>query len=153
MEAVSTTIEMESYLQPKPSRIAQVEPELGSESVVTAIQHQREVLLDALDKVMEKLERLEAKSWEQPPGPSVGQNGGSSRKVIMCRRCHREGFYARGYASVPLPSLSGTDQRNRGPVEPMSLLPVTHSSGLVNEIPTSFVVDTGASITVLDQNV
>jgi hypothetical protein len=36
----------------------------------------------------------------------------------------------------------------------MSLLPVTHSyplSGTVNGIPTTFVVDTGAYITVLDE--
>ena len=36
----------------------------------------------------------------------------------------------------------------------MSLLPVTHSyrlSGTVNGVPTTFVVDTGASITVLDE--
>lgn len=38
--------------------------------------------------------------------------------------------------------------------ETMSLLPVTHSyrlSGSVNGIPASFVVDTGASITVSDK--
>ena len=38
---VSATIEMESYLQPKPSQIAQVEPEKGTEPVIATIQHQQ----------------------------------------------------------------------------------------------------------------
>ena len=38
---VSATIEMESYLQPKPSQIAQVEPEKGTEPVNATIQHQQ----------------------------------------------------------------------------------------------------------------
>ena len=69
----------------------------------------------------------------------------------MCRKCHREGHYARGCASLQLPPPSRADQRDP---EPMSLLPVTHSyrlAGTVNGIPTTFVVDTGASITVLDE--
>ena len=69
----------------------------------------------------------------------------------MCRKCHREGHYARGCASLPLPPEA---RANRRDPEPMSLLPVTHSyrlAGTVNGIPTTFVVDTGASSTVLDE--
>ena len=58
---------------------------------------------------------------------------------------------ARGCASLPLPPPSRADCRDP---EPMSLPPVTHSyrlAGTVNGIPTTFVVDTGASITVLDE--
>ena len=150
MEAVSGTIEMESYLQPKPSRIAQVEPEPAAESVIAAIQNQQTALLGALDKVMEHLEKLEAKAQEPPKGPPAAPRGSSGRRpVIVCRKCHREGHYARGCASQPLPS--GADRQDP---EPMSLLPVTHSyrlSGTVNGVPTTFVVDTGASITVLDE--
>ena len=150
MEAVSGTIEMESYLQPKPTRIAQVEPEPAAESVIAAIQNQQTALLGALDKVMERLEKLEAKAQEPPKGPPAAPRGSSGRRpVIVCRKCHREGHYARGCASQPLPS--GADRQDP---EPMSLLPVTHSyrlSGTVNGVPTTFVVDTGASITVLDE--
>jgi hypothetical protein len=86
MEAVSGTIEMESYLQPKPSRIAQVEPEPAAESVIAAIQHQQTALLDALDKVMEL---LEAKTQEPPKGPPAAPRGGSGRRpIIVCRKCH-----------------------------------------------------------------
>ena len=70
--AVSATIEMESYLQPKPSRIAQVEPEKGTEPVIAAIQHQQTALWSTLDKVMERLDKLEMKTQEPPKGPSVG---------------------------------------------------------------------------------
>ena len=150
MEAVSGTIEMESYLQPKPSRIAQVELEPATESVIAAIQHQQTALLGALDKVVECLEKLEAKTQEPPKGPPAAPRGSSGRRpVIVCRKCHREGHYARGCASQPL--FSGAHRQDP---EPMSLLPVTHSyrlSGTVNGIPTTFVVDTGASITVLDE--
>ena len=153
VEAVSGTIEMESYLQPKPSRIAQVEPEPGTESVIAAIQHQQTALMGALDKVMERLDKLEAKTQEPPRRPPVEPRGGTARRpTIVCRKCHREGHYARGCASLPLPPPSSeVDQQDP---EPMSLLPVTHSyrlPGTVNGIPTAFVVDTGASITVLDQ--
>ena len=97
VEAVSATIEMESYLQPKPSQVAQVELESGTESVLASIQCQQKALLNTLDKVVERLEKLEAKSKEQPPSPQ----GGSNQKVV-CRKCHREGHYAQGCASQPL---------------------------------------------------
>ena len=149
VEAVSATLEMESYLQPKPSRIAQVELEPETESVMASIQCQQKALLGALDKVMERLERLEAKCQEQSKVPSRAPSG-SNRKVVVCRKCYQEGHYARGCASQPLPP---TSQRDPGSV---SLLPVTHSYhllGSVNGIPATFVVDTGASITVVDKTV
>ena len=67
MEAVSGTIEMESYLQPKPSGIAQVEPEHTAESVIAAIQHQQTVLLGALHKVVERLENWKPKHRQEIP--------------------------------------------------------------------------------------
>ena len=90
------------------------------------------------------------KIQEPPKGPSVGP-GGRIWSEASRVPCHREGHYARGCASLPLPPLSRTDRRDP---EPMSLLPVTHSyrlAGTVNGIPTTFVVDTGTSITVLDE--
>ena len=141
MEAVSATIEMESYLQPKTGRVAHVdESDREADSVIGAIQQQQKSLLSAMDRVMERLEKLEAQNREtvRPP-PS----GSSNRRAVVCHKCHREGHYARGCASQP-----------RSEPEPMSLLPVTHSyriEGSVNGIATSFVVDTGASITVVDE--
>ena len=52
VEAVSATIEMESYLQPKLSCVGQVEPEQRTKSVYAAIQHQERALTGALDKVI-----------------------------------------------------------------------------------------------------
>ena len=86
MTAVSATIEMESYLQPKPSRIAQVEPEKGTEPVIAAIQHQQTALLSTPDKVMEQLDKLEMKTPKEPPKrPSVGPGGGSGQRPVVCR--------------------------------------------------------------------
>ena len=95
VEAVSATIEMESYLQPKPSHVAQVEPEQGTDSVIAAIQHQQRALTSALDKMMERLEKLKAKSLDHPKvaASSPSQAG---RRVVVCRKCHCQGHYDQG---------------------------------------------------------
>ena len=147
VEAVSATIEMESYLQPKASRVAFVEESNGGvDPVIGAIQQQQKSVLNVLDRVMERLEKLEANSREvtKPPTP-----GPLNRRAVICRICNREGHYARGCASLPL-----STPPESAPHEAMSLLPVTHSyrlEGSVNGVPTSFVVDTGASIMVVDE--
>ena len=100
---------------------------------------------------MERLDKLERKTQEPPKEPSVGPGGGAGQRPVMCRKCHWEGHYARGCASLPLPPPARADRHDS---EPTSLLPVTHSyrlAGTVNGIPTMFVVDMGASITVLDK--
>ena len=86
--------EIESYLPPKPSQNAQVEPEKGTEPVIAAIQHQQTALLSTLDKVMERLDKLEMKTQEPPKGPSVGPGGGAGQRPVMCHKCHREGHTA-----------------------------------------------------------
>ena len=89
VEAVSGTIEMESYLQPKPSRIDQVEPESVTESIIAAIQHQQTAILRALDKVMERLEKLEAKAQEAPKGPPVRPRENFIwSPIVVCQKCH-----------------------------------------------------------------
>ena len=138
--AVCATIEMEPYLQPKPSRITQVEPEKGIEPVIAAIQHQQTALLNTLDKVVERLDKLEMKTQEPPKGPSVGQGGGSGRRPVVCR------VTGKG-------TMLGVVHHYHYPHH--VLTPVTHSyhlAGTVNGIPTRFVVDTGVSITVLDED-
>ena len=109
VEAVSATIEMESYLQPRPGCVAQIEPEQGTESVIAAIQHQQRALAVVLDKVIERLEKLEAKGMEQSrvTTPKPNQAG---RRIVVCRKCHRQGHYAQGCASLPLTLPMGADQ-------------------------------------------
>ena len=126
-----------------------MEPEQGTDSVVASVQHQQTALLGALDKVMEQLEKLEAKAQEPPKGPPVAPRATGGQRPVVCRKSPRT-LCTRVCVSTT-PSSSGA---NRQDLEPMSLLSVTHSyrlSGAVNGVSTTFVVDTGASMTVLDE--
>ena len=147
IKAVSATIEMESYLKPRPSHVAQVEPEQSQmEAVIAAVQHKQDTIMGMLENVMARLEKLE--SWEkrgerqQAPGGNLEPR---QKRPIVCRNFFQEGHYARGCASPPARTQTKT---------PIALLPVSHSyrvNGQVNGVKASFVVDTGAAITLLDK--
>ena len=67
---------------------------------------------------------------------------------MVCHNCKQEGHYARGCAAPP--ARASRDQSKT----PISLLPVSHSyriSGQVKGVQASFVVDTGAVVTLLDK--
>lgn len=131
-EAVSATLEMESYLNPKASRVSNVglETENFEEpTYVAAVRAQQDTMMDMLRSVMERLERLEAGGASkgatnyrddhypgnrkvsggkrqgdrsQGQGPSgSGKEGtkGQDRGPVLCRKCGKEGHYARGCAA------------------------------------------------------
>ena len=51
IEAVSATIEMESYLKPKPSYMAQVEPEQShADTAIAAVQLKQDTMMGVLEK-------------------------------------------------------------------------------------------------------
>jgi len=55
IEAVCATIEMESYLRPKPSRIAQVEPEQPqTDAVIAAVQLKQDTLMAMLENILSR---------------------------------------------------------------------------------------------------
>ena len=54
---MSSTLEMESYLLPRPSKVATVEIE--TESVIAAVQGKQDLMMDMLQGMMERLDRLE----------------------------------------------------------------------------------------------
>ena len=69
-EAVTATLELESYLTPSsgPGRVAQVEVEEPSaqEAIVAAVKSQQDAMLDLMSKLVERLEKLEAQ--DSDPG-------------------------------------------------------------------------------------
>ena len=65
IEAVSATIEMESYLKPKPSYMAQVEPEQShADTAIAAVQLKQDTMMGVLENIMARLEKLEAQASE-----------------------------------------------------------------------------------------
>ena len=148
IEAVSATIEMESYLRPKPSHIAQVEPEQPkTDTVIAAVQLKQDAMLGMLENIMARLEKLEARTREGRQSPLENAEP-RTRKPVVCRNCLQEGHYARGCASPPARTSKNYSKT------PISLLPVSHAyrvNGRVNGGQASFVVDTGAAITLLDK--
>ena len=148
IEAVSATIEMESYLKPKASHVAQVEPEQShSGAVIAAVQLKQDAMMGVLENIMVRLEKMEARASEGRPVPT-GNPEHRARRPVVCHKCKQEGHYARGCAA---PLARTPQDQNQTPI---SLLPVSHSyriNGRINGVQASFVVDTGAAVTLLDK--
>lgn len=120
-EAVTITLEMESYLSG--GRVGQVgletaEPE---SAIVAAVQSKQDTMMDMMRLMMERLERLENQELRGPPPtarrfvPQGGQQTGArasrtgvgseaAPQPITCFRCGKEGHVARG-CRAPRPKL------------------------------------------------
>ena len=148
IEAVSATIEMESYVKPKPSHVAQVELEQShADTAIAAVQLKQDAMMGVLESIMARLEKLEAQASEEQPTP-IGNSEPRAKRPVVCHNCKQEGHYARGCAAPP--ARASRDQSKT----PISLLPVSHSyriNGQVKGVQASFVVDTGAAVTLLDK--
>ena len=103
VEAVSFTIEMESYLK-KPVKLAPVVAE--EPSVVSTIQTQQGAIVKTLEEVTKRLQRLEAAMQELPLAGTkrVGNpvnsqpNRGDRNQPVVCHKSKQQGHYARGCA-------------------------------------------------------
>ena len=99
VEAVSTTIEIESYLKPKANHVAQVEPEQACpDAVIAAVQHKQDAIMGMLENTMSRLEKLEAQTSEGQSA-SAGNPGPRAKRPVVCHNCKQEGQYARGCAA------------------------------------------------------
>ena len=108
VEAVSYTIEMESYLQ-RPAKLAPVTTE--EPPLVNTIQNQQGVMVKALEEVTQRLQKLEATMQDLSQAQtkrSLSQNRGQRSRnqdqPVVCHRCKQEGHYARGCAYRGTPS-------------------------------------------------
>ena len=103
-EAASATIELESYLSPKAAHISVAEEEQkGVAGVVAAFQSQQESMMEMIQKLVERVEKLESnQALCQPstaPKTHVTSEGPERRSnPVICRRCGQEGHYQRGCA-------------------------------------------------------
>ena len=92
-DAVSHTLELESYLKQKPATVAGV---TEGQLEVAAIRTPEDPVLEALKSLTARMERLEA---SVSSGKSKEPSDGATRGPIVCRKCGQEGHFARGCAA------------------------------------------------------
>ena len=103
-EAVSATLELESYLIPTnlPS-VAGIPPS----QVVAGIRQSQDTMMDMLTKIMKRLDRLESDQATPPPrrrnqqhqaAPTPRRENPAPKKPVVCHKCGKEGHFARGCA-------------------------------------------------------
>ena len=85
-DAVAHTLELESYLKEKP-------PKVAAPVEVAAVQTQQDTIVEMLQSLTERLDRLEASGGRQAKKPSASSGG-----PVICRGCGQEGHYVRGCA-------------------------------------------------------
>ena len=92
-DAVAHTLELESYLKEKPPKVTA--PVVPSE--VAAVRTQQDTIVEMLQSLTDRLERLEKGGAKpaQKPSAAASRPGGP----IICRGCGKEGHYVRGCAA------------------------------------------------------
>jgi hypothetical protein len=96
--AVATTLELETYLQPKipTAPIAQVEEQYD---VIAAARYEKGGAQDLMRKLLERMERMEAKLSDVVTGEEGGSQGRDSwspiARTLTCYNCREEGHIAR----------------------------------------------------------
>ena len=122
-EAVSATLEMESYLLPKGSRVAQVAEGYMPIEPVSLVHAQNDAVMTLLQQVVDRMDQLEAKvasltQSQQEVGKVRGEKPNTSnsppRGPIVCHRCKKEGHLARGCVA-PRPQQRQSNPGNGRP--------------------------------------
>ena len=108
-QAVSSTLELESYLA-KPQSRSVFHIDLQKEPVVESIQAVQRDIMGTMQKLVERMQKLEAAATQQRfptmqrVGGSMPSNYGRRRQQspggqIICRRCNKPGYFACGCAT------------------------------------------------------
>ena len=108
-EAVSSTLELESYLaKPRSGSVSHVA--VPDEPPVESIQAVQRDMIGTMQKLVERVEKLEVATKQRYPviqgrGVDMPPRRGRGRQwnpgaQIICRRCNQPGHYARGCAAV-----------------------------------------------------
>ena len=161
-QAVTATLEFESYLRTNDtdqSKHQSSEPTVINDQPL----HQLQCVVDTLHQLQRRLADLEADAVPAPPQtptrrnehPLVYKRKASWGRGIICRKCKQPGHYARGCASgrsVPNTSVVSDKGPQNQQSQTMSINGVTscYLSGMVFDISVSFLVDTGAAVSLLN---
>ena len=152
IDAVSSTLEMEAYLLPRSHKVASVD--VLENPIVTAVQDKQDAMMEMLQAMMERLDRLEKQMPISPRGgPTFASNQPNSPSLnrpsaITCRRCGQEGHYARGCTNPRRASQSTTN-------DTVATVPKNCNfviTGTIQGIPTTYLLDTGAAVTLLHKD-
>ena len=155
-EAVTATLELESYL---------VKPSNPSSMHEVAVQEQREggctgvamqlSMLEKLQKLLSRVKQLESELERNHIPPKNSKKA----KPVVCRICGQVGHYARGCVVKQKPSLI-TEQEtvDSTPTQSMQTLSINNVSSYtltckVYGTPVSFLIDTGAGVCLLKDEV
>ena len=131
-EAVSATLEMESYLVPKGGRVAQVAGDLAPAEPVAAVRDRQDAVMSLLQQVVQRMDQLEERvaamqvGAKSPPpsaepreyqrtGQGPSRSGLKEGGPVVCHRCKKEGHLARGCVAPRTQQGRTTNQGNGKP--------------------------------------
>ena len=158
--AVTITLEMESYLGPTMNTVAQVgatigcdvDETVGSKVAVVA----KDATLELLQRLTDRLDRLESKLCG---GAESNKSRRPRSSTVTCWNCHEEGHFARDcernrqLSARAVNTVAQVEAEHTPVITAVQAIGALNSDchvhGSVNGVETTFLVDTGADVSIL----